>query len=276
MRVKTRVNISPEYGVDVRDILNPFGLHPVVPPTYHISLYRDDERYTPLVKELEKRKIKFDEFPVNMVFSKAEMSSAEYLYMRMAGYWGYPKPEDDFLNESYDTSRVCPHCGQGPSQVRPLLVGKPGKFGNRDIAALNWVFAWLVTDRLRKLVQDENLTGAEFWPLLYFKDRTEVEGISQLKVTNILPPMSPNAEFEVIRENRPRKCSHLPRIFSSHQMRYLRKDLPSFKDFNLTDEYLGGGWFRLDRSTVVSSAVWRLFDRNKIKRVTFNPVILEM
>jgi len=262
--------------MDIKDILAPFGLEPVVPPLYYITVYRDEEKYASLVSELEKRNIKFNEFPVKMIFSKSEMNRAEFLKMNMAGYWGYPKPEDGYLNESYDVSTMCPHCGQGIRQVKPLLVGKPGKFGNRDIAALNWEFEWLVTARLRDLIERAGLTGAEFWPLLYFRDRTEIKNISELKVTNILPPMSPNAEFEVRdKENPPRPCGHVPRTFCAHQMKYLRKDLSSFMDFNLTNEHLGGGWFHLGRSTIVSSAVFRLFNQNKIGRVTFDPVIVE-
>jgi hypothetical protein len=275
MRVKTRLN----FGIDdlkvCREVVEPVGLEPVVPPTYNITVFRDEERYASLSGELKRRGIEFSEFPVQMVFSESEMNRAEFLKMNMAGYWGYPKPEDDYLKESYDTSNMCPHCGQGIIQIKPLLVGKPGRFGNRDIAALNWEFEWLVTDRLRNLIEGEDLTGAEFWPLLYFKDRTEIANLRQLIITNVLPPMSPNAEFEVVPERRERKCSHVPRIFSAHQMRYRREDISSFKDFNLTNEYLGGGWFRLKRCTVVSSSVYKMFRHNKVKRVTFDPVIVE-
>jgi len=278
MRIRSRITFWCKDIEKARRILEPFGLKPNTKPNVNIhaaEFFVDQKEYGEFLEALARYDIepKPDELRT-MFFDDNELAEAEYLHMAPAGYWGYPKPEDDYLNESYDVSNMCPHCGQGIRQVKPLLVGKPGKFSKRDIAALNWEFEWLVTDRLRNLIEKAGLTGAEFWPLLYSKKRIEIENLSQLKVTNLTPPMSPNAEFE-IRERRQMKCGHIPRTFGTHQMKYLRKDLSLFKDFNLTNEHLGGGYFRLKRNTVVSSSVYKMFNQNKIRRVTFDPVIME-
>jgi len=243
--------------------------------THHsLDVYADDERYRLLKQQLDSMGLTHLELK-EAVYDNSELDAAEFLQMVPAGYWGYPKPEDGYLNESYDTSSMCPHCGQGLTQVKPLLVGRPGRFGKRDIAALNWEFEWLVTSRLKGLILDAGLTGAEFWPVLYFRDRSPIKEVQELKITNVLAPMSPSTEFDVVEEEPLKKCGHTPRIFIEHQIRYKREDLERFQDFNLTNEYLGGGWFKLKRWSVVSSSVYKLFRQNKIGRVKFHPVITE-
>jgi len=213
-------------------------------------------------------------------FDETELEAADYLHMTAEAMWGYPQPEDDYEKLVFDPSTSCPKCGQGAKQVKPFMVkGKPG-FDKNDIVAMFWTYELLVTEKLRRLIEDAELTGIEFWPLLKYRGGAtseEIKGAYQLYFTNELPPMSENTRFEIVplpRGTQPCSCGKLGRNLRGEQMRYRRKDLKGAKDFNKTSEWLGGG-FGTTQWKVVSHRVYELFTKNKIRGVRFEPVLIE-
>jgi len=262
-------------------ILDPFGI-PVNEKSQSQSatLFVDSEEHISLKESLSKNGIRYLELE-KMYFEDEELDRAEYLRMSPAGYWGYPQPEEDFdlyRKESYDVSTRCSVCGNGSIQNRPLLVkGKP-RFGRNDILAIHWEYEFIVTDHLKSLIEKKNLTGVDFWPILDYKKKSPVRGYHQLHITNVLPPMSPSTQFEVVTLERlpksPCSCGKAGRNLAVHQMIYRQKDLLNARDFNKTNEWLGGG-YGTTQWKVVSARVYQLFKKNNIRRVTFQPVVIE-
>jgi len=286
MRIKAKLVFRPEVLGRIRKVFVSLGIEIEEKIDGIAYLFIDDERYTRLMDELSKMGIRPFELREKQ-FSEKELDSAEFLYMGPAGYWGYPQPEermDDWQKQSYDLSTACPLCGFGAVQNRPYLVKGEPKFGRNDILALNWTYEFLVTDRLRKLIEDAPLTGAEFWPLVRYKKNTPIPGYSQLHVTSVLPPMSPNTEIVDLKlpEAGPKRCScgkfgrhlALDLIYGvGTPIRYKRDSLSGAKDFNLTSEWLG--LYDATPLRVVSHSVYQLFSEHGIKRVVFEPVIVE-
>jgi len=282
MRIKSDIGFRIEDPEIAWEILGNLGLNVNYEHPYQNAvLFNDDQKYELLINRLKKKDIHYSEI-FELVFDDDELEKAEFYDMGPAGYWGYPQPMDDFgyVKESYDESVACPICWNGAKQVRPFLIkGKP-KFGRNDILAINWEFEFLITERLKSLIEGEGLTGAEFWPLLDYKKRTPIEGFHQLCVKNELPPMSPNTEFETDdlgsnpKIKLPCPCNKIGRNLAVHQMRYKKNDIVKAKDFNKTQEWIGGT-YHTTQWTVVSKRVYRLFKKNNIKRVKFAPIIIE-
>ncbi len=259
--------------------------------THHkFDMFVDDERYEILKQELASRGIRHTELPEE-IYDETELAAAEFLCMGPAGYWGYPQPEGRMVywqRASYDLSTACPLCGYGAIQNRPYQIkGKP-KFGRNDILALNWTYEFLVTERLRRITEDARLTGVEFWPLTQYRKDIPLEGFYQLFVNNTLPPMSPNTKIEdtPLPEAHPNRCScgkfgrnRAWRPIRSgsepvvEPIRYRRIDLRKAKDFNLSSEWLGLFDARPER--IVGHRVYDLFLRHGVKRVGFEPIIVE-
>jgi len=264
-------------------VLAPFGFEPNRKPGVDIhsaTLFVDDSRYNDLRSLLTSKGIEYAE-DQEMFFENNELEEAEFFRMAPAGYWGYPQPEEDFdlyRKESYDVSTKCGICRNGSIQNRPLLVkGKP-RFGRNDILAIHWEYEFIITDHLKSLIEKANLTGTDFWPILDHKKRTPVQGYCQLHIANILPPMSTSTQFELVTLERlpksPCSCGKTGRNLAIHQMVYRRKDLLDARDFNKTNEWLGGG-YGTTQWKVVSAKIYQLFKKHNIRSVTFQPVVIE-
>jgi len=250
---------------------------------HSITLPVSDEKYRQLMGELAQSGISHNEYR-NWVFEDGELDEAEFFDMSPAGYWGYPQPEDNYLNESYDMSTACPACGRGYVQTKPYLIKGRPRFGRNDILAINWTYEFLVAERLRKLLLDAGLDGADFWELTDIKTKTPVPGYYQLLVRNELPPMSPSTRFRKVRlsgDVEPCQCGRLGKALERESefgpvalIKYRRSSLKAAKDFNKTKEWLSEGFDSTQRK-IVSAGVRKLFLANEIKSVRFEPVIIE-
>jgi len=239
----------------------------------------DDERYILLKKEMVEKGIRNNE-KKEIRFDPQEIEEAEYSILFQKSMWGYPQPEDDYQNESYDLSSGCQRCRQGLKQNKPfMLSGKP-KFGRNDITALFWIYESIITEKLKDLIENEGLTGAEFWPVLRYRktgQRLPIPGIYQLYVRGELPPVSPKTQFEWVsdlpKEIQSCGCNIIGRNLPAAQLVYDRVSLRDAKDFNRTFEFIGGGpgsqqW------KVVSNRVYRLFKKNAIRGADFRPIVI--
>jgi hypothetical protein len=247
-----------------------------------IELPIDDPRYISLKQEMTKKGVSIAETK-RMEFDSEEIETAEYLRMAPKAQWGFPQPEDDFdyLNESYDLSSGCLKCRQGRRQNRPFLLKGMPKFGRNDIIALFWVYEFIITEKLRNLIEKENLTGADFYPVRRYRKsapRIPLPGIYQLHVANDLPPMSPKTKFEFVTDL-PKNiescgCNIAGKNLPAAQMVYDRISLKNAKDFNRTSEFIGGGAYPTQK-IIITNMVFQLFKKNKIRGVDFIPVLIE-
>lgn len=280
MRIRSRLTFWCDNERLAKDILEPLEIKPNIEKGVNIhvaTLFVDQPEYRQLTTDLDARGIKYSELK-ELAFTAEELRQAEYLVMRPSGYWGYPQPEGTFREEVYDTSGVCEVCGRGMRQERPFRMKSPIRFGRNDILTMNWTFEFIVTDRLRKWIEHEDLDGAEFWPLLDYRTGVPISGFFQLYFVNSMPPASPSTRFESvveIQDDGRTRCNHPTLNLTLSQMKYRRKDLREAKAFNKTHEWLGGGWFAQSQWKVVSHEVYKLFVGHDVKRVRFEPVVVE-
>lgn len=263
-----------------RGVLQALGLTPNI--KYGVAiviLQTNDKKYESLKHRLSELDIHYTE-EIMPVFDEEEMENAEYYHLAPRVQGGYPEPQSDYAREAHDTSFACSDCGKGYVQNHPYALRVPPRFGKNDVMAMFWTYELLVTDRLRQLIEEAELSGTEFWPVLRYSGDAAYEpmgGIHQLFVSSTLPPMSKRTVFPLVdrlpSKKNPCSCGRLGRNIPV-QLRYDRKNLDCAEDFNRTHEWLGGGLDTVPLK-VVSRATYDLFIKHKIRGVDFEPVLIE-
>ena len=277
MKLRSRIAVTEE---EAEKALKPLGIRFEVKRGVAIAyLFLDDARYPTVIDKMKSMGIHFNE-EKRRLFGKEEMEVADFFHMVSRAQWGYPEPQEDYGRKSFDKSTACRMCGTGAKQVRPFSLRGTPRFGRGDIVSLFWVYEYIVTEHLKKIVEGAGLTGAEFWPVMAFSERGKeqpLKGTYQLYITSVLRPMSPEMRYPAVRLPRgiqPCECERIGRNLPIEPLRYRRSDLANAKDFNKSSEWLGGG---LDTAQmkIVSRRVYDLFIKNKFRGVDFEPIVLE-
>jgi hypothetical protein len=282
LRVRARITFADLPGA--HELIGRFGLQSDCKYGIHaVYMFVDDSKYEQFKVELEKLQGRPVLDHKAAVYSEYEMADASFFELSITSEWGFPQPEDDFAYRevSFDRSTACPLCGEGMRQVKPYYITGCPRFGKNDITSLGWTYALLVTEKLKGLIEAASLTGVQFWPLLRYRKKNPVQepikSAYQLYNTNELPPVSPTTEIPIVwnlpQKKKPCKCGKLGRNFPI-QFHYKRADLSQARDFNKTNEWLGG-MLATSQAEIVSRNVYNLFAQNKIRGARFNPVLVE-
>lgn len=252
-----------------------------------IELDTGSEEYKIFLNELGKKKIKYDE-RFQKKFSESELKEAEYLKLFIGNYWGYPQPEDRYRKLCFDVSSACPKCGNGAKQIKPFMLREPlPKNKKIEIRLLNWVFEYIITDRIAGLIKDRGFTGCEIWPLINFKTKKEILGWKQLYFSHEVPPMSPKTNIPLVPRGDPTieeqfgirnptlcECGKLGRNIPD-VIYYDEKDINKFCDFNKSHEWLAGGYTTY-QIEIISNRVYQFFLEQKIKNMSLiEPVLID-
>ncbi len=244
-----------------------------------IEVYEGSDEYNRVVAALK-------DFGINceprkeFKFSKAEMKSAPLLHMIASGHrGGYPQPENSYFKEVYSFEKGCPHCSFGREQILPIRLKNNINLGKSDISGIWWIRQFIVTEKLKNIIENANLTGCDFWPVISNKTNMPFEGIYQLKVTATLPPMSKTTDFYIgntveiagqVLKICPNGCGEQVIRGLSY---YDKNVLENLSDFALTYEWLGSGCNRW-QNIYISQKAYDIFKKNKIRGVWFEPAIV--
>lgn len=123
------------------------------------------------------------------VFTKNELSKAEWLTVRSQWRCGYPQPEGAFAYETITYTRRdhCNECGSGLVQVNAFRIKKPPKWGKRHFMMLNWVEDEIfVSDIAKNVLLCESVTGISFREVEDKKGAEIYTDVSQLVVSSVL------------------------------------------------------------------------------------------
>ena len=232
-----------------------------------INLFKDTLHYKRLFEWLTNHKIDFTEF-TEIVYSKKEIDSAEFLRIIPNVYCGYPQPEDSYQDISYDLQSKCPKCSNGILQKAPLQMLKP-QMGNNDVAGIHWIDELVITDKLKNLIEKESLSGFEIWPIIDAKRKIPCNGVYQLFIVGKMPPMSSKASIIRAEGIEPCECRKKGYMLKEIPI-YNNNSLNNVKDFNKTFEWLGG-LVETSQLIIVKKRIYDLFMNNKIKGVRFEP-----
>lgn len=77
---------------------------------------------------------------VSTKFATSELNAAAWFAWAPTWHCGYPQPEDEYLEVTYDVSAYCAACGVGAVQRAPFRMKGEPRWGRNEILQLNWVF----------------------------------------------------------------------------------------------------------------------------------------
>jgi hypothetical protein len=273
MRVKSYILFHMDPG-KAKDLFSKYGAKIRESDTLQLlEIFKDTDKYDEIIGIMKKNNVDYDE-DEKIVYSKKEIDSAELLRILPGAICGYPQPKNDFGYEdiSYDKSTACPKCNNGMLQKAPLHIKKP-KIGKRDICAVEWIYEYIITERLKIMLEKEGFTGVEYWNVVWHKKNENFSDIYQLFINNVMPKMSSETNIEPSGEKICECGKQGYYLDINEQIKYDRESLKGIKDFNKTSEWLGGmkmTW----QLPVITGRVYKFFKENKIKALLYEPVVV--
>ena len=274
MRIKSRFAFwaTPEEAAEYYSLVNqtPRNL-PKEKKIIALEIFQDQPEHDLLSKTLAERGIN----PImseDEVFTETEMLQAPIMQMvPNSHYGGYPQPEEGYLEASFSKETGCPYCSMGWLQVKPLRLKSSTKMGKRsDISGIWWLREYIITKRAKEIIEANELTGCEIWPVIKHGKNVPFEDIFQLKITGELPPMAPQTPLHVEPiEWRGCKNGHGWTSIKG-RIHYRASDLIDVPDFAWTHEWLNGR-YELWRWPFMSQKAYRIFKENKINGARFYP-----
>ena len=108
-------------------------------------------------------------------------------YHITTGQFGYPQPENSYINKIYDRSTACLTCNIGLKQKSEFRFRSEPKAKHSQFLGLNWVFDQVfVRQAVKDIFEMEQITGVEFSQPLINKTGLPVNGLYQLRVESLV------------------------------------------------------------------------------------------
>jgi hypothetical protein len=253
--------------------------------TIEFYLYEDNPKFDTLKNEINK--FLQPQF-VGTEYEKIDIKNAEWFIVN-AGEYQYPQPEDDYgyLKTTFNTENYCKICGVGKVQNAPYRLRTLPKQPNNQFWGLHWEFeAIFVREETKNIFEKENINGISFSNPVLNKKNITIENFYQLHIDTILGKGFDNYNTQTITckinneeglntDNNLKCCSrqkfHHPRIGG-----YLFDKNLFDKNLDIVEsnEYFGSG-ASASRLQIISKRIKNLIDKNKLKGLSFIPIMHE-
>ncbi|MBK9176233.1 MAG: hypothetical protein IPM46_07835 [Flavobacteriales bacterium] len=176
---------------------------------------------------------------VELQFSKEDIRNSEYCELGSTRHFGFPQPEDDYQQITYDPVMGCRTCGIGLMQVAPFRFRKTPTQRHSHLLQLNWVFdEFFVSERTRADLESSILTGFRFEPAVLHKSGQPLNDWHQMRIDGRVPGVVDTSAF--VKES----CATCGKSKFNHptdqpiHIQLNRSDLP---DIAKTSEWFGSG-----------------------------------
>lgn len=277
-------NIGPQRVAEAKGILVGLGLESkaklvtdgALAGSASVTLDREDPRWPALAQKL--RSAGLDSFVrVDRHWSRSDIAEAPLVRLRLAtvGLRGGA----DLPTQAYDRIAACHLCGAGAAPIAPLIV-ELSRMGRKLIDRTAHDGQVVVHRVLSDALQSEGLTGFEMRPVAPMgRPQVPSEDYLWMRITSELPAM---VGANLVTENLCPVCGRSGHFDSTQdpvQFRYTPN--PVSADINCTFEYFGvwqltpspvGGY----REVVVSQRVREVFERLRVRLVSWEPVVTTM
>ncbi len=132
---------------------------------------------------------------VTATFNRAETADAAWCLWLAEWQHGYPQPEDEYLDATYEVSAACPICHVGLRQNAPFRMRNEPRWGRRSLMQLYWVYdAWFVTpSAYRSVFQPFGIASRQ----VLRKSGRPLETVLQLVVEEGVPLAESRVEGEL-------------------------------------------------------------------------------
>lgn len=221
-----------------------------------------DERW-PKVQQISRRVGAID--LVYTEWTRDEVATAAWLQLGAPGQFGYPLPEDDYLEATYDLSDHCDLCGQGARQRAAFRMRGEPRWGRRGILQLNWVLGeFFVKPEIWKAIFDP--IGVRARSVVDDRSGTELTTVVQLD-----PDTGPALSLLGSQYDDCRRCGR--RKYHPHT----RGCFPAFtsdpgsRSVVRSAEFFGHG-ASADRAILISQSVRAELDRLEVRGAKYCPM----
>jgi hypothetical protein len=276
----------------VRKILDKY-LHPyyykedlnsVIPTlnyTIEFYLYEDNPDFNNIKQEVSRL---LETQDIGTEYEKADIEKADWFFISTGAYQ-YPQPETGYLEKTFDLKNYCHLCGMGKNQNAAFRLKTKPKQQNNQFWGLHWeYFALFVREETKNILEKENIKGIRFSTPVLNKKNNTIEGFYQLHIDTIL-----NNGFDCY-NTKTITCKHnneendntdyniacCGRIKFHHPMigGYLFDKSVFNPEFDIvqSNEYFGSG-ASANRIQIVSKRFKELVEKNKLKGLSFTPIV---
>lgn len=233
-----------------------------------------DDPHLPVLLELGEQHKHWDAYITE--FSDEDYADATWLEAEIVSWIGYPKPENNWREVTYDLnhSDFCPKCGVGFTQVHPFRFSKSHKRGKTiHFCRPGWVpDALFIREGMKKELIAHGIKGVRYLAAIEAGSKKPFEDVIQIMFNQVLEPALLNTtDFpsEACSQCNRQKWLSIPRV-----NRFKRTAFDDRLDMVLTYEWFGTGALAF-RKILVSRRFAELVQEQRWRGLRLRPVILE-
>lgn len=167
--------LSRAWDPDEIQFLSGLGFH--IPGEYSQLAVPDDERFDQISNFFAEKGISVRDF-ISYEYTKEEILAAPYCLLNPLHGAGYPKPENSYVQKTFDTVHMCPTCHVGRVQNNNYRVGKVSKHGFWGFFAWEWDVRFVSDAVYEQVFSSYNIPRRP----VNRASGTLLEGISQLEI----------------------------------------------------------------------------------------------
>lgn len=212
------------------------------------------------------------------IFSKEELSQAEWLCVRSTWRNGYPQPEDDYGYEelTYTREQYCAECGCGLVQCDAFRLKKQPNWRCRHFFELNWIGDELFISNVAKSVFENNaITGVTFHCVKNKKGTDEIADTHQLVVPFSLKKGMDIERTAITKVHLCQKCGETKYVYSGRGPMVFKKEIfNNVPDVVKTQEMFGDGHWTSKLILLRQKVYQTIIDNNLEKGLVFKKVEL--
>lgn len=210
---------------------------------------------------------------ITAIYNSEDFKKAKWYTIRSKWIAGYPQPEDDFPEGTYDLKNACSECYFGITQVNKFRIKKEFEWKNRHFFMLYWVSGELfVKSETAILLKDNDIIGFE---MLDLKLKTEVcKETKQMIITNKLEPgLIINESIKMVMECE--KCGNKSYYSDGRQLVY-KKSIFDNLDVDIIKSYeVMGNELVNSNKILISKKFYNFLIDNKLdKNLVIEPIRL--
>jgi hypothetical protein len=273
--------ILDQYNISYKYKEDPNSVIPTFKYSIEFYLYEDNPNFVILKKEIDK----FEITPqTTTIYEKSDFEIAEW-FVVSTGQYQYPQPEDYYLERTFDLENYCNLCGIGQIQNAPFRLKTEPKQHNNQFWGLYWeYFAIFVRQETKNILEKEKIKGIRFSNPVLNKKNTEINNFYQLHIDNILNEGFDyyNTKTITCKINNEERCNNDPDLKCCGRIKFHHPKIGGYLfdkaifnpelDIVQSYEYFGSG-ASADRLQIVSKRFKQLVDKNKLKGLSFEPIV---
>ena len=248
-----------------------------------LDIYESNEHW-PTIEQYVKRSEKQGGRKItvlsNTIFSKQELDSAEYFFVRSIWRNGYPQPLDDNKYKkgiTYSDDNACSKCGLDLKQIDSFRLEKRPKWGRRHFYMLNWVPDEFFVDEVAKnMLEKSGLSGFSFRSAKNRSGKEVFDNVWQLNIPTVLPKGIITENSTAIRQIWVCPECGKPKYTGSGigMYKYKKETFNNAPDFSRTYEHFGWG-YGMCQNIVINNKVYKFLTENQLdKCLEFRPIEL--